>query len=142
MKMAAELEDCPCTGKSMSNLMAPWILLTLHSEGATHGYELARIIKKHHEALGIGLNLTGLYRHLYALEQRGMLLSQWDRPDRGLAKRSYSLTPEGEECLKNWVQTLASHARLIASFFDHAGKSLPEVPIPAISVFPPSRPTS
>ena len=132
--MTAEFENCPCTGKSMTSLVAPWILLTLHREGATHGYDLARTIKAHHEALGIGLNPTGLYRHLAALEERGMLRSQWDQPERGLPKRLYSLTEEGEGCLRNWIDTLTTHARLIEGFFDEASRSLPDQPVPSLSL--------
>lgn len=137
MTMAIELEDCPCRGKGMSNLVAPWILLTLHEEGATHGYELARLIKRHHDALGVGLNLAGIYRHLYGLEERGMLLSQWDRPDRGAARRTYSLTEAGRKCLVSWIETLASHRRLMESFFDQARRSLPEEMTSAIYFVPP-----
>ena len=57
------LDNCPCTGKNMSNLAAPWILLTLYRSEGIHGYEICKIIRERIGELGVGLNITGLYRH-------------------------------------------------------------------------------
>lgn len=40
--MTIELDECPCTGKNMSNLAAPWALLTLYHRQGIHGYKLHR----------------------------------------------------------------------------------------------------
>ncbi|MFO7685926.1 MAG: hypothetical protein R6V60_07520 [Desulfobacterales bacterium] len=40
--MTIELDECPCTGKNMSNLAAPWSLLTLYHRLGIHGYKLHR----------------------------------------------------------------------------------------------------
>lgn len=71
-----------------------------------------------------------------------MPLLQRDRPDKGRGKRSHSLSSEGKEWLTKWVRPPAYHAKLIVSFFDRAQKSMSELPIPTISVFPPFRSTS
>ena len=81
--MPLDFKDCPCSGKNMSNFAAPWILLTLFNHQGTHGYEIKKIIKDYIDDLGIGMNITGLYRHLNVLEKRGMLSSEWDTPGRG-----------------------------------------------------------
>jgi DNA-binding PadR family transcriptional regulator len=136
--MTIELEDCPCTGKNMSNLAAPWVLLTLYRREGIHGYEITRIIRDHIEALGIGLNMTGLYRHLNVLEDRGMLASQWDTSAKGPARRRYRLTEAGRQCLWQWMQTLTTQMMLIGKFFDHARAVFPDSDLPGIVVPQPS----
>jgi DNA-binding PadR family transcriptional regulator len=124
--MTIQLDDCPCSGKSMSNLAAPWVLLTLYEKGALHGYELTRMIRENIDAMGIGLNMTGLYRHLNMLEKRGMLVSAWDVSGTGPARRKYTLTPAGKECLVRWMQTLNNQMTLIRTYLDRARAVLPD----------------
>ena len=123
--MKDPLNDCPCSGKHMSNLAGPWVLLTLHKQPSLHGYELARIIRGRVEAAGMRLNMTGLYRHLKSLEQRGMLTSRWDLAASGPARRTYALTRDGEACLRRWLETLTTQRNLIESFFDAARQVFP-----------------
>lgn len=132
--MVIRLEDCPCTGKNMSNLAAPWLLLILYNQSALHGYEISKIIRDHIEELGIGLNMTGLYRHLNLLEKRGMLVSEWDTAHKGPARRRYSLTEDGRQCLWRWMQTLTTQMTLIGKFFDHARTVLPDSRLPQIAM--------
>jgi DNA-binding PadR family transcriptional regulator len=132
--MAVDFEDCPCSGKSMSTLAAPWILLTLHRQEGLHGYELTKIVKNHMEKLGIGLNATGLYRHLNQLEQRGMLVSQWDTRTSGPAKRNYYLTEDGRKCLWRWIQTLSLQMTLIGTFFNHVKGVFPAARLPTVDL--------
>jgi len=72
------------------------------------------------------INMTGLYRHLKALEQRGMLASQWDTSANGPARRTYTLTEDGKSCLLNWMETLNTQATLIDAFLDQAYSLFPE----------------
>ena len=132
MEMAVDIENCPCSGKSMSNLAAPWILLTLFHHRGTHGYEIKKIIRGYLEEFSMDLNITGLYRHLNLLEERGMLSSQWDTTEKGPAKRRYYLTAAGKECLWRWLNTLSSHALLIGKFFDHAQAAFPSAILPTV----------
>jgi DNA-binding PadR family transcriptional regulator len=125
--MSIDLNDCPCSGKNMAHFAAPWILLTLHNYQGTHGYEIKKILKGYMQDLGINLNITGLYRHLKILEQRGVLSSRWDTPGKGPAKRKYYLTDAGRECLSHWIQTMHIQLELITRFF-HKAKSLPSFP--------------
>ena len=76
--------------------------------------------------LGIGLNMTGLYRHLNMLEKRGVLTSTWDTGEPGPANRKYSLTAAGKECLWRWVGTLGTQLSLIGRFMDAAHSVFPE----------------
>jgi DNA-binding PadR family transcriptional regulator len=130
--MPINFHDCPCAGKNMSNLAAPWILLTLSNHEGTHGYEIKKIIKRYMQDLNIGLNITGLYRHLNLLEERGMLTSEWDIQNKGPAKRKYYLTEAGKECLENWMQTLSIQVLLIDRFFEKAKSAFPSMPLPKV----------
>jgi len=65
------------------------------------------------------------------MEKRGVLFSQWDIPDNGPAKRKYSLTEHGEECLQRWMQTLWIQGELINRFLRGATKAFPSMRIPA-----------
>jgi len=130
--MPVDIESCPCSGKSMSNLAAPWILLTLFHHEGTHGYEIQKIIKGYIDDVSVGLNITGLYRHLNMLEKRGMLSSEWDTTEKGPAKRKYYLTKTGTECLWRWINTLCTQASLIGRFFDQARKTFPSAPLPEV----------
>ncbi len=132
--MPLNFKDCPCSGKNMSNFAAPWILLTLFNHQGTHGYEIKKIIKDYIDDLGIGMNITGLYRHLNVLEKRGMLSSEWHTPGRGPAKRRYYLTETGKECLWNWLNTLCSQASLLGKFFKHASSIFPNAILPEIKL--------
>jgi DNA-binding PadR family transcriptional regulator len=82
--------------------------------------------------LGIPLNITGLYRHLNGLEQRGILYSKWDSRGRGPARRKYYLTESGKECLRYWMRTLSMQSLLISRFFDQAKKVFPSILMPTI----------
>lgn len=130
--MTARFEDCPCSGKNMTYFAAPWILLTLYKHDGTHGYEIKKFLKEYVEDLGISQNITGLYRHLKAFEQRGILFSQWDTPDKGPAKRKYYLTEFGKECLWRWMQTLHIQLELITRFLNKATKAFPAKSLPKI----------
>ena len=132
--MAIDIEDCPCSGKNMSNLAGPWILLTLYHHQGTHGYEIRKIIKGYIEDFSVGVNITGLYRHLNMLERRGMLSSEWDTTEKGPPKRRYYLTETGTECLWRWMNTLGNQVELIGRFFDQARTVFPSAVLPKVRV--------
>jgi DNA-binding PadR family transcriptional regulator len=55
----------------------------------------------------------GVYRALMAMESCGLVRSEWDLSERGPARRVYSLTPAGGECVFRWAETLRRyHASL------------------------------
>ncbi|MBC8391013.1 MAG: helix-turn-helix transcriptional regulator [Deltaproteobacteria bacterium] len=130
--MSTNFDDCPCSGKNMSYFTAPWILLALCNHEGTHGYEIKKILKGYMEDLGISLNITGLYRHLKLMEERGVVSSEWDTPDKGPVKRQYYLTKRGKECLWQWMQTLHIQLELITRFFQKAGNVFPSSTLPRI----------
>jgi DNA-binding PadR family transcriptional regulator len=114
----------------MSLYTAPWILLALYQEDGRHGYELAKVVKGHMNEMGVSLNTTGLYRHLRSLEQRGMLRSVWETPNKGQAKRRYFLTEDGKYCLWTWIGTLRTQFNLIVRFFEEVQNLFPDADFP------------
>lgn len=127
--MSINFQDCPCSGKNMSYFSAPWILLTISKHESIYGYELKKVLKGSMEDLGIPMNITGLYRHLKFLENRGMLASEWDTSTAGPAKHRYFLTESGRECLMRWMQTLYIQMEVISRFFQKAKDVFPSSPL-------------
>jgi len=127
-----DFEACPCSGKNMSTLVGPWILLTLYHHTGTHGYEIQKIILNRLQEMDLGLNMAGLYRHLNLLEKRGMLTSTWETGEPGPARRRYFLTEAGKECLWRWLGTLGVQLILIGKFLDEARLVFPQAVLPKV----------
>ncbi len=51
-------------------------------------------------------DLSGIYRFLKAMETRRLVVSSWDTPEKGHARRLFQITAEGEACLLKWTETL------------------------------------
>jgi PadR family transcriptional regulator PadR len=115
----AELESCPCAGASLDRLIQPAIL-TILAEGSLHGY---KIVQRIADLERYTPDVTGVYRSLRAMEKRGLVVSSWDISDTGPAKRSYTLTDAGEECLDRWIGTLEKHREAIARLLAQARKA-------------------
>jgi PadR family transcriptional regulator, regulatory protein PadR len=93
----------------------PAVLLLLE-ELPAHGYELLERLP----AL-IGqqpVEMGNLYRLLRALEDEGLVASEWDARAPGPAKRRYELTPEGRRLLRHWVDALRTARSRIDTFID------------------------
>jgi len=89
-------------------------LLLLLAEQPAHGYELvdraAVLVPGERPELG------GLYRVLRALEEDGLVTSEWDAEEPGPAKRRYELTPAGHELLRAWAKALAQTQQVVDAF--------------------------
>jgi DNA-binding PadR family transcriptional regulator len=131
-----DINECPCSGKNISTLVAPWILLTLYQHEGSHGYEIQKIVLGQLQELGFGLNMGGLYRHLNILEKRGVLTSTWDTSAPGPARRKYFLTEAGKECLWRWIGTMSIHVTLIGKFMDEAQRVFSNAILPKVLLTP------
>jgi PadR family transcriptional regulator PadR len=93
-------------------------LLTLLAEGPAHGYELLERLPPlvGEERVDVG----NVYRALRALEEEGLVVSEW-RPDLpGPAKRTYTLTGEGRAVLERWRASLAVLRDELAVFLERS----------------------
>lgn len=103
---------CPCRGATLAKLVQPAILALL-AEGSLHGYDLVQRAADLPTLHGHPPDPTGIYRVLKSMARRGLLASEWDASEKGPAKRSYTLTAEGRDCLAAWVQTLRDYRNAI-----------------------------
>jgi len=99
---------CPCTGETLDRLIQPAILIVL-SEGPLHGYRVAERIGEMSSFAGHKPDVSGVYRFLKRMDQKGYLVGSWDVSEGGPAKKCYRITPQGQVCLRNWIGTLEDY---------------------------------
>jgi PadR family transcriptional regulator, regulatory protein PadR len=92
-------------------------LLLLLRERPMHGYEL---IERLPEVAGdeTRIDVGNLYRVLRALEEEGIVTSEWSADLPGPAKRTYELTEAGSRLLDRWVESLRDAQSVIARFIE------------------------
>ncbi|HEY3463061.1 MAG TPA: PadR family transcriptional regulator [Gaiellaceae bacterium] len=88
-------------------------LLLLLRERPAHGYDL---LERLPELTGEArVEMGNLYRLLRALEEEGLVSSEWDDSS-GPAKRRYAITPAGERLLDQWAEALHRSQERTARF--------------------------
>ncbi|HEX5468015.1 MAG TPA: PadR family transcriptional regulator [Gaiellaceae bacterium] len=92
-------------------------LLLLLRERSMHGYEL---IERLPELVGdeTRVDVGNLYRVLRALEEEGIVTSEWSADLPGPAKRTYELTEAGRSLLDRWAESLRSAQDVITGFLE------------------------
>ncbi|MDP8975079.1 MAG: helix-turn-helix transcriptional regulator [Actinomycetota bacterium] len=96
------------------SLLRPAILLLL-KERESHGYELVSRLSD----LGFDVpDFGGLYRALRAMEDEGLITSSWGTPERGPARRVYSLTSAGDAHLRQSAPGLVHQRRTIGGLLE------------------------
>ncbi len=94
------------------NFLRPCLLLLLH-ESPAHGYDLRERLRP----LGFNRDDPGrLYRALRALEEAGLVHSAWQASAGGPDRRTYELTPAGEERLLHAAEELQAMHAILDSF--------------------------
>ncbi|MHB8469096.1 MAG: helix-turn-helix transcriptional regulator [Gaiellaceae bacterium] len=89
-------------------------LLLLLRERPAHGYDL---VERLPELTGEQRTEMGnLYRLLRALEEEGVVSSEWDDESPGPAKRLYALTERGTQLLDHWAEALRRSQERTARF--------------------------
>jgi PadR family transcriptional regulator PadR len=92
-------------------------LLLLLRERPMHGYEL---IERLPEVAGgeTQVDVGNLYRILRALEEEGIVKSEWSAELPGPAKRTYELTDAGRRLLDRWAEALRGAQNVISGFLE------------------------
>jgi DNA-binding PadR family transcriptional regulator len=106
-------------GGTLDKLVQPAILAVL-AEGPIHGYRLVERIGATPSFAGQKPDVSGVYRLLKAMEGRGLVTFTWDTSEAGPAKRTYQLTPKGQQCLHSWVHTLEDYREKVTSLLKAA----------------------
>ena len=93
-------------------------LLLLLRERPAHGYELLERLPEllPEERIDMG----NLYRVLRALEEEGLVSSEWRDDLPGPTKRTYAITDEGLRLLDAWVDGLRGTQERISDFLTRA----------------------
>ncbi|MGI8549729.1 MAG: helix-turn-helix transcriptional regulator [Dehalococcoidia bacterium] len=95
------------------NLLEPYLLLLLRNL-RMHGYQLGRSLT----LMGFAaVDPATVYRTLRQMEKEGLVSSDWETGNAGPAKRTYTLTENGEDFLRNWATALGSYQQLLDRFF-------------------------
>ena len=96
-------------------------LLLLLSDGPTHGYELLERLPPliGEERVDVG----NVYRALRALEEEGLVVSEWAAELPGPAKRTYTLTDDGRAVLELWRDSLRELRDGLTAFLQESARS-------------------
>ena len=120
-----ELKECAQLGRSLSRMSQPTILAILAaSDEPLHGYVIVQKAASSPMFGGKKPDATGVYRTLKAMEEAGLVTSQWDSPKAGPAKRSFVLTDEGRLTLRRWIDALACYQLTIDELRKEASDAL------------------
>lgn len=113
----ATLDECPCAGRHLEKFIQPAILAVL-AEEPLHGYLLVQRLGRLPMFMEQSPDSTGVYRFLKAMEDRGLVVAEWDLSKSGPARKLLRLTAKGRECLDQWVATLEGYYSQFGQMLD------------------------
>lgn len=116
---------CSCKGYSLDKLIQVNLLIILAKQDL-HGYMIIQELEKRNLFYGNMPDNTGVYRALKILEDKEMVRSEWVLGESGPAKKNYSITLKGMECLTIWVKTLKGYKEMIEKIIEDAENVLKE----------------
>ncbi len=128
-----DLNECAELGKSLSRMSQPTILAILaQSKKPLHGYRIVKLAAASPMFGGSKPDAAGIYRTLKRMEEQELISASWDTPDTGAAKRMFTLTDKGRNCLRRWIDALACYCLTIQDLrqmaSDALGIEVPEAP--------------
>lgn len=118
-----EFIDCACTGKFLTRLVRPAVLMIL-AESPAHGYIIIQHLEKYDMFKEQPPDVSGIYRTLKSMEEEKLVVSTWDISDNTIPKRCFTITPAGLECLSQWIKTLESYNQAINEILTHTREIL------------------
>ena len=96
--------------------LALMVLRTLETQGAMHGYGIARRIEQV-SGNRLLLNYGTLYPALLKLEQEGYIASEWGVSDNNRRAKFYALTRAGRVQLQEEARQWEAAADIVGRFF-------------------------
>lgn len=124
-------ENCPCRGVTLERFIRPAVLMVL-AQGSQYGYRLVQQLATMPGFGGQKPNTAGVYRCLKLMADEGSIVANWELSESGPAKRRYTLTPAGEQCLATWLETLAAYRQSLDDLLTlgHAIMAQKQNPVP------------
>ncbi len=116
---------CSCRGYNLDKLIQPNILIILAKQ-SMHGYSIIQELEAKDLFGDERVDNTGVYRALKTLENRDMIRYEWIMDAAGPAKKNYTITEKGYECLNNWIHTLEDYKKSIEKIITDAKNTLLE----------------
>lgn len=124
--MKETFASCPCSGKNLDKMVKPAIMAVL-AGGPLHGYAILSALGENgFFAESEKPDPSGVYRILKDMETQEQVTTEWDLASSGPARRVYTLTEAGVECLRTWDETLEKYQQRISHIRDLIGKALTE----------------
>lgn len=120
------MDKCACKGSFLDRFIQPSVLMLLNKE-SLHGFSIYKTLSESDIMDYSGIDPTGLYRTLKKMEEAGLLISKWDTDTTSQARRIYTITQDGKDCLKSWRKTLISYKNSIESLTNAVSKSIEEL---------------
>ena len=111
--MEMDFEQCACSGKTLSRFVRP-VILALLTGGPVHGYDILRQLQGLRIFADAPPDASGVYKTLKAMTAEGLTVGDWDTADGGPARRPFTITPRGRQCLARWAATLEAYQSQIA----------------------------
>jgi PadR family transcriptional regulator, regulatory protein PadR len=111
-------------GRDGWRFTTPAVLLLLTQQPA-HGYELLARLGKVFPRSGRLPDPGAFYRLLRGLENDGAVISSWETPQAGPARRVYAITADGREQLDSWATSIERDIKAMRSFLGAYRKASP-----------------
>jgi DNA-binding PadR family transcriptional regulator len=102
-------------GRGGWRFTTPAVLLLL-SQAPAHGYELLTRLGEVFPQSGPLPDPGAFYRLLRGLENEGAVISSWETPQAGPARRVYSITDDGREQLDGWALSIERDTKAMRDF--------------------------
>ena len=125
----ADLDQCPCSGKSLARLLQPAVMAVLARE-PLHGYVILQRLRDRPMFRHQGPDVTGVYRLLKEMAKRGLVKASWDLATSGPAKRRFELTASGRACLGRWIATLRHYQESVSDLLSTTAEAAARVSRP------------
>ena len=124
-KTDSDLKECSELGKSLNRLSQPTILTLLaNSNTPLHGYIIVQLAAASPMFGGKKPDATGIYRALKRMEENELVISEWETPEEGSAKRIFTITEKGRQCLRRWIDALSCYEITIEELRKDAADAL------------------
>lgn len=105
-------QDCKPPHGHPEGRWLQFLILRVVCEEPMHGYGIIERIEELSEGRH-KIKSGTMYTTLRRMEKKGLLESDWKESDSGPDKRVYSITKEGREHLKSWLEMIKERKRMM-----------------------------